>query len=505
MGTNVDDRHGSVAYRGRWSSSGGDPKYYGSTISATNNNGATATFKFRGTQVKLYLVVPIGNSGTVRIRSQLDDRAPSERERNAHPNTVYNDMWFDAANLPNTEHTLVITNIGTEGGNAMQIDRFEIDGSPVSAAAPPPPPPPPSPQTTPTPTPTQAPPQTTAQISSHVVTSVVTQINTVVTTNSLEPTPGISSSDPVSSPNTSGSISSLSGSSTVSSANSASGAPTSPSQPNASDKTVTAIQILTTAPNGSVQTIMVTPDQQGSQGDTSNEAPLGAIIGGVVGALVLLVIASILAFLLIRRRRKRVARGDDSEHLTRQTLGAISPFALVEDQGDPSPKSTAIWRQPSLGTTGTSNSESRSHSGYHGFNADEKRDNSFGNASAYSPENQSIDDVHRAEFGGSAGLPLIMIEPRGSNHIFSPQLGTFPADSPSTISQASPLGTLPNAHLDIQDNHDVPPSYQSVGHRTSGVRRSLLNSPYLSYTSPTSPRYSHHGFGGPAAADPRAL
>ncbi|PPR06199.1 hypothetical protein CVT24_000644 [Panaeolus cyanescens] len=500
MGTNVDDRHDSIAYRGRWSSSGGDSQYYGSTISATNNNGATATFRFRGTKVKLFLVVPIGNSGSVKIRATLDNRAPFDQERHAHPYTVYNDVWFEANHLDNTEHTLVITNTGTEGGNAMQIDRFEIDGSPISPAPPPPPPPPPT-TPTPTPTPQRTATQTTTHISSHVVTSVVIQTNTVVTTNSVVPTPGISSSDPVSSPSTSGS--SLSGSSTVSSTNSASGASSSPSQPSAGDKTVTAIQIITTAPNGSVQTITTTPDQQGSLGDTSDEVPLGAIIGGVVGALVLLVIAGILAFLLIRRRKKRIALGDDSERLTRRR-GAISPFS-VEDQGDSPPNSATVLRQPSSGTTATSNSRSRS--GYHGFNSDEKRGDPFANTSAEtSDENHSSSGTPTTEVGGATALPPI--ETGGNNLNIRPHYlsgETIPADSPSIYSQSGPLSALARPHLNLQDSHDVPPSYQSVGNRASDVRQSLLNSAYLSYMSP---RYSDHGpnfgFGNPTATEPQA-
>ncbi|KAF9054551.1 hypothetical protein BJ165DRAFT_728619 [Panaeolus papilionaceus] len=126
MSTNVDDRHNSISYRGRWTSPSGDSKFYDSTISATNNNGATATFKFRGIKVKLYLVVPTGSSGSVKIRANLDDRSPFIQERPAHPYNVYNDIWFEAGGLTNTEHTLVITNIGDEGGNAIRHPRLLI-------------------------------------------------------------------------------------------------------------------------------------------------------------------------------------------------------------------------------------------------------------------------------------------------------------------------------------------------------------------------------------------
>ncbi|PPR06200.1 hypothetical protein CVT24_000645 [Panaeolus cyanescens] len=469
---NVDDRDSSITYQGRWSSSGGDPKFFDSTISATNNNGATATFRFRGTQVKLFLVVPIGSSGTVKISSVLDDRAPSVVERNVHSELVYNDQWFDAATLPNTEHTLVITNIGTEGGNAMQIDRFETDGSPISPAAPPPPPPPNTPSPTSTQAPQRPPVQTAAPISSHIITSAISQTNTAATTNSAEPTPGIPSSDSVSSPNTSGS--SHSGSESSAFTNSASDASASPSQASIHDKTVTAIQI-TTAPNGSVQTITTIAEQQGSQ------APLGAILGGVVGALVLLVIAGILAFLLIRRRRKR-------------RRGAIDPFAvLVEDQGDSTPNSATILRQPSLGPTDTSNARSRSWS--RGFNSDEKRGD-LSNTSAELP-----DQNH-----SSSGTPTTEV---GANNLhIRPQYlsgETLPAESLSMFSQAGSLSAGTHLRLNLQDSRDFPPSYQSVGNRASDVQQSPLSSSHLSYLSPG---YSAHGptfgFGSPTAAEPQA-
>ena len=48
-------------------------------------------------------------------------------------------MWFDTHPIADGEHTITVTNAGTEGGHPFQFDFFEIDGTVIGAAPAPPP------------------------------------------------------------------------------------------------------------------------------------------------------------------------------------------------------------------------------------------------------------------------------------------------------------------------------------------------------------------------------
>ena len=124
---------------------------------------------FSGTRVKLFVTVKANGN---RVSCDINfDGAVTNAYRDPHYIDYYRDMWFDTHPITDGEHTITVTNRGTEGGHPFQFDYFEIDGTPIGAA----PAPPTTPRTTTTPAPSPRPSSSSRFITQ---TQVQTQVST---------------------------------------------------------------------------------------------------------------------------------------------------------------------------------------------------------------------------------------------------------------------------------------------------------------------------------------
>ncbi|KAJ3505495.1 hypothetical protein NLJ89_g7385 [Agrocybe chaxingu] len=266
----IDDSDPAVLYSDGWVPVTEDGTWRG-TMHSTSIIGSTVRIRFRGSAVAVICTIPTGGEGQRSMATvSLDGGDPVFVSALTTPPVQWNYEFFKADSLPFASHLLVITNAGNEA--YLRLDRIDYD--PTDGHAP----------RTQTTTP-QAPPAVTT-----TATSVVVLPGSSTTRNSV----GIGQSS------TSGEASTLQG-------NSAADSTTLSGSSGGSLSTESALSLTASS---SQQTSL---DSINSGNDTSGasqspESPLAAILGGVLGGLLFLVLTAGLIFFLCRRRRKAAAR-----------------------------------------------------------------------------------------------------------------------------------------------------------------------------------------------------
>ncbi|KAF9522352.1 hypothetical protein CPB83DRAFT_899709 [Crepidotus variabilis] len=124
----IDDTNTTlIQYTGDWQYLEGSTRQWQGGVHATGQEGATATFSFHGYQVWVRGTVPAG-SGSNLIDVTLDGNTTST-SRLSNVSAVYDEIYYTSAVLPNTFHTIIITNRGSEqnGHTEFLFDRLEFD------------------------------------------------------------------------------------------------------------------------------------------------------------------------------------------------------------------------------------------------------------------------------------------------------------------------------------------------------------------------------------------
>ncbi|PPQ87425.1 hypothetical protein CVT25_008121 [Psilocybe cyanescens] len=273
-----------------------------------------------GTRVVIYCTVPTG-SGTNTIGTITFDGQTSTVTRRTSSNAVYADLWYDSGPIANVKHTITIANGGSSSDSPLQLDRFHVEGDSILDSSPVAPVTAPK-STTSQPTPADNIPSKQASVSISISTTTVQH----------NPSGVSSSSSSSSSPSASLPSSTSSNSSERSSTQSSSSSASTTSTAGAGEKTVTAVQFITTAADGSVTTQFINPPTQQSAVGASS-TPVGAIVGGVIGGLLLICIVILL--LCLRRHRRSQGRpflqlNRSNTSVTDDQILAVAPPRLTD-------------------------------------------------------------------------------------------------------------------------------------------------------------------------------
>lgn len=252
-----------------------------------------------GTSVSVYGDVAEGKGEVVRVDFSIDGGGVASKYQTSRQNKVTNVLWYESGNLPDGEHTLTMTYLPVDDVDMdFRLDRIEYTSSPPASHSPPP---------------VDAP----QAISTRTSVSVVVQTST---SSQVEVVSGTA----VAGGSAIAGDRSLGSGSTQSS--------TSAQQTSSNDlldregnQTVTQTQYLPTAgatdvPSTGDRTDNAGPSTESTAVAASRSVPVGAIVGGVLGALLLLCLL-VLAFIVVRRRRRR-----------------STSYALAGEKGAPSSK-----------------------------------------------------------------------------------------------------------------------------------------------------------------------
>ncbi|KAF6741480.1 hypothetical protein DFP72DRAFT_265746 [Ephemerocybe angulata] len=345
----ADDSSSYIAYSGSWA------RQWESAVHSTSQSGASATFRFRGTGIKVYGTIPSG-SGVLRSQFVVDGGSPTTVERQAGANPAYNEVLLDLSSLAAIDHSVTITNLG--GGADFQLDRISF--LPTSDPA----------SETPLP-PAAAPPASTIPTSSTTVytpsPSPSPTHSSIPSSTSFPPSNTGSSSNAgagtAPSGDTAGSGTTGGGSNTSNSGSSKAGDSGSSNSdtgriststisrmaPGESQVTtivdskgITSTATIIGGTNGESSTVLVKVSSgvtytitEGSN-ETSGSHPVGssggiskgALAGIVIAAMLVLFAFALLLFLLIRRRRRRLARLSAGVGPQVRETGTPTPLAL---------------------------------------------------------------------------------------------------------------------------------------------------------------------------------
>ncbi|TEB39391.1 hypothetical protein FA13DRAFT_1784156 [Coprinellus micaceus] len=118
----VDDLSSYISYSSGWARQTGSSRQWDGGVHSTSQVGAAATFRFRGTAIQVYGTVPAG-SGTARSRYTIDGGSPIQVNRQSRSSPAYNDLFLDQNGLSAGDHTLTITNLGSDVD--FQLDKIE--------------------------------------------------------------------------------------------------------------------------------------------------------------------------------------------------------------------------------------------------------------------------------------------------------------------------------------------------------------------------------------------
>ncbi|KAJ8522186.1 hypothetical protein ONZ45_g1231 [Pleurotus djamor] len=122
----VDDTDPRVKYSSGWHRDGG-PNEYNTSVHATSTAGASFTFKFNGTSVKvLGTLTQEGFAGSFPNTSYvLDGTTPISFAGKPSPRVQYSQLFYQSpVDLPDTEHTLIGTCV--DQGSLVWIDFFVV-------------------------------------------------------------------------------------------------------------------------------------------------------------------------------------------------------------------------------------------------------------------------------------------------------------------------------------------------------------------------------------------
>ncbi|KAJ3505449.1 hypothetical protein NLJ89_g7412 [Agrocybe chaxingu] len=127
----IDDTNTTlINYQGEWELVIGSTRQWEGTVHTTGQAGATATFSFRGYQLWIWGTIPPGD-GTNIVDISLDEGSPNTTSRTSNVSASYNELYYESPLLPETYHTVVVTNRGSEanGNTLFLLDRFEFETS----------------------------------------------------------------------------------------------------------------------------------------------------------------------------------------------------------------------------------------------------------------------------------------------------------------------------------------------------------------------------------------
>ncbi|KAF9565104.1 hypothetical protein CPC08DRAFT_815629 [Agrocybe pediades] len=296
----IDDRDPSVhRSSGDWSDGGNGLEYMGTT-SRTNRLGASLTIPFTGTKIVIFGTVDWTGAGQTptSLFSVDQGRATQYTGTQLSNDQNYGQKFYESDTLPYGNHVLVVTI-----SNAPSITAsFTFDWAEIYDPGPPTPP-----STSHTPTP-----------------------STSSTVSRSPPPPTTSNTPPTQSSGTSSTASSSSTSRTITSSESNSSSASLPNSSYASSS-LTSTALL---PTGSANNNTSLDAQHGDQQDqastaTSSKSPIAPIIGGVVGALALIII--MLLGIIFCLRRKRRAEGGKLMLPTHAGMSPLSTAAAGTD------------------------------------------------------------------------------------------------------------------------------------------------------------------------------
>ncbi|KAJ8690516.1 hypothetical protein PTI98_011940 [Pleurotus ostreatus] len=126
----IDDTDPRIQYSSGWHMDGG-PNEYNRTVHATSTAGASFTFSFTGTSVKvLGTLTQEGFNGSFpNTTYSLDGTSPIPYAGKPSPRVQYQQIFYQSpADLPNTKHTLVGT--CADQGSLVWIDFFVVTSPP---------------------------------------------------------------------------------------------------------------------------------------------------------------------------------------------------------------------------------------------------------------------------------------------------------------------------------------------------------------------------------------
>ncbi|KAF9522351.1 hypothetical protein CPB83DRAFT_899708 [Crepidotus variabilis] len=125
----IDDKNTSlIQYSGDWEFLDGSSREWQSGVHTTSEEGANATFRFRGYQVWVWGTIPAG-TGINLIDISVDGNAPNSTSRTSNGSAVYEEQYYASPVLRDTYHTLVVTNRGSvaQGNSEFLLDLFEFE------------------------------------------------------------------------------------------------------------------------------------------------------------------------------------------------------------------------------------------------------------------------------------------------------------------------------------------------------------------------------------------
>ncbi|KAF9473037.1 hypothetical protein BDN70DRAFT_997845 [Pholiota conissans] len=444
QGTDYDDSNSGITYSSGWQAESGTiSQQFDNTIHSTSANGASATIKFTGTRITVYQTTPEG-IGSVTVTITFDGDT-STMSRDTHPGTsYYQDRWFDSGPLTDGVHLLTLTNAGTNGGQPLILDRFNIEGSiiaPVRQSL--------TTSTRSTSTPVSKPTSTTTSSSSSTTSSSTTSQRTEST----------SSSTTLTSTGTTSTTGSTSSTTAVTSSTQ-----TSPVA------TVVSIQYVTNSADGSVSTFTNRPSSDTAI-QSSHVLSVGAIIGATVGVLIIILLLIFLVFCLVRRRRGAVQLVDHEATTAKpHSPTDVSPFRLSTRGSLTSPVTEPVTHSMGLTRKGSDNSSTTHRNSLIAsttpLSSASNRERGEKSGDPFTPSSERSTDAHTfLSFlpSHNAAAPVVPGEtdagPFRPNYL-----------SGNTIMYGSSSGMYASTtRLIPVDTNDVPPSYQSASHRASGV------------------------------------
>ncbi|KAF8883189.1 hypothetical protein CPB84DRAFT_1750737 [Gymnopilus junonius] len=292
----IDDIDSAITYSGGWQEIEGSTRQWGGgTVHSTTQQGASASISFSGTRIKMYCTLfhGLGNE----IANINFNGKTSTVSTPSQPQDVFNQIWFDSGEIPSGRYTFVISNGGGPSDTPFQLDRFVIEGLVVTQQAPPPTSSPPAQSSPPVQSP--SPPSTQTQVpESNPPTTTPPTLASVIgseSDNFAASGPLLISTLPTTNPGAS-SVFTSSELLTV-------GTATAPGQ-----TTVVSIQSIqdvstTSIEDGSSPTQTVNSPEPASLNTVSRKTPIGAVVGGVIGGLLFLIML-LLGFVVLRRQMK---------------------------------------------------------------------------------------------------------------------------------------------------------------------------------------------------------
>ncbi|KAF9056999.1 hypothetical protein BJ165DRAFT_1520419 [Panaeolus papilionaceus] len=341
MGGNivVDDNNSNVAYSGNWQLVQGSTRQWDGAVHTTFQRGASAVIRFRANTVTVIGTVPSGNGQQAFVDIKLDDMPTVRVTKTSGSADVYDETFWTSPPLLDITHTLTLTNQGGGDDLNFSFDRLKLDANSFNPvlfppqAAPPPQPPsptPPRPDTTPDPTTN---PQSGQQTSAN-------QSASGDPTSTPGSSNGVSQSPTSRDPSQTGTSLGTSVSSNVSSSQTSLSGTVTPDPQQTVTQTQTQLQRFTLSdgsPDPNITGgVSINAGGGGAQGVSP---PLAAILGGVLGGL--LVIGLIVLACLIRKRRRKVAHArlaDTADEMqegsrsggTRGNRSALTPRPFVD-------------------------------------------------------------------------------------------------------------------------------------------------------------------------------